>query len=272
MSDEVWLVERVTPIDAPPFLHWVGRERSPLQARFVTDWPPGDEDVDFMHERVRLDPVVLEEPTVAERLALEGFEDAEVRPLAAAEHEHLGAWRPFALVDRLLAASDAVTLHGARCDAVLVARALVAMQRIDAHLPQLLVLDGPAPAKMMAAVRRDEDRWRVDVGPWPREGQSLQTWLAGHNVRFTAAREDPHPTDITLSGIREREDAERLVLALQSLDAASDALTEEASRTFQIELECSLIGPLRVRTLGHDVVQTRAAFRQAFSEARAPRA
>ena len=89
VSKSTWLVERVDGPDDIPFLHWVGPTGGPLQARFVTDWPPGEEDVDYMHERVKRDPLTLEDAQAAEQLALEGFADAAVRPLAAHEADRL---------------------------------------------------------------------------------------------------------------------------------------------------------------------------------------
>lgn len=253
MSEYSWAVERVDEPDGGPFLHWVSDQGTPLQSRFVTDWPPTEEDVDYMFERVRREPVVLESREVAERLAAEGLADAEVRTLVGAEESLLAAWRPFALADRLIARSTAVTVHGARSDVVIAHSAWTSLKA----LPRLIVVEAPTPFEMLIVVRRDADRWRLDVGDRPRRGQSLRTWLAGHHVRFTALAEQPqrHP-GWTLSGIRSVGAAERLIVAVETLSATRSMADVRVEQT----LECSVIGPLRVQIVAPSVAGDRAAF------------
>lgn len=266
MSESDWLVERVLCPDGPPLLQWVGARGGALQARFVTDWPPTEEDVDYMHERVKRDPVLLDDRQVAERLAEEGFPDAEVRPLTAAEADHLATWRPFAIADRLLERSTRVTIHGARCDAVLPIAALAALERVGAATPRLVTIDAPAPLQMLIVLRRDDARWRLDAGHWPRQGQSLQTWLAGQHVRLTLARETPNATDITLSGIRQQADAEHLIIALQALEATcSIHPNSDQPARFNASLDCSRVGSLSLRVLPEAAAHSRTHFRHCFA-------
>lgn len=237
-----------------------------MQARFVTDWPPGHEDVDYMHERVKRDPVIVEDGQVAECLAEEGFPDAEIRPLTAAEVAHLASWRPFAIADRLLETSPRVTIHGARCDTVLPLAALASLEQAGTAIPRLVMIDAPPPLQMLVVLRRDDERWRLDAGEWPRPGQSLQTWLAGQHVRLTLARNVPNAADITLSGIRQQGDAEHLIVAMQAIEATRD-IHPNSDVPAQIDamLDCNLTGSLSMRVLPVQAAHSRTLFRHFFA-------
>jgi hypothetical protein len=247
VSENVWLVERVECPGGPDFLHWVGNEGDlMMQTRFVTEWPPTEEDLDFGLVRIGEEPVVVENREVGDLLVGEGLEDAEVRPFHPDEQTRADAWRPFALVERLIELSEHVTIDGARSETIVPFAEWSELEGTTEIFPRLLILEGPGPFHTQVLVRPDGAMWRVDIGP-PPSVPSLESWLESPHVRFNLLRTEPaRESGWSLSGIDSLDAAERFVIAMQAV-AVSSALV--GGQELEETLECSLMGPVRVRVL-----------------------